>query len=224
MRDHKMPEDEWIALNDLLFAIDAKTASQQALREIRITHRFCVTDQHTFLADDGSGGIGQSTRHFPKGFPPIALYQIRTLPAHAGDSLFNSTPIATYYSRIIVPTNGEAKWFDYEFHPAFTPVRQRTLGRLLAIFENRLKPSAGEIFHPWSAVDWQGTESTGAKIAELLDDQAASIQSVVQEMERRHFIEATGMHIPIEVIVTDCRRYNSGPLPQIAPLRDVVIP
>src|SRR5580704_17597520 len=45
MRDHQMPEDEWIALNDLLFAIDPKTASQMVVQEIRITHQFCVTDQ-----------------------------------------------------------------------------------------------------------------------------------------------------------------------------------
>jgi hypothetical protein len=225
MRDHHMPEDEWAALNDLLFAIDPKTACQMFLQEIRITHQFCVTDQHTFLADDGSGGMGLSTRHFPKGFPPIALYQIRMSPIHAGDALFLNSPITTYYARIVVPADGEAKWFDYEFHAVFTPVRQRTLARLLAIFENRLRqPPASEIFHPWTAVDWQGTENTGAKITELLDDQAASIQSAVREIERRGFIKASGMRIPIAVIVTDCRRVRGESLPQIAPVREVVIP
>jgi hypothetical protein len=225
MRDRQMPEDEWIALNDLLFAIDPNTASQMVVQEIRITHQFCVTDQHTFRADDGSGGVEQSTRHFPKGFPPIGLYQIRTSSVHPGDALFNYTPIATYYARIVVPTDGEAKWLSFEFHAASTPVRQRTLERLLAISENRRKqPSAVEIFHPWTAVDWQGTENTGAKIAELLDDQAASILSVVQEIERRGFIKASGMRIPIAVVVVDCRRYSREPLPQIAPVREVEIP
>jgi hypothetical protein len=66
-------------------------------------------------------------------------------------------------------------------------------------------------------------KNTGAKITELLDDQAASIQSVVQEMERG-FIEASGMRMPIKVIVSDCRRYSREPLPQIGSLREVVIP
>jgi hypothetical protein len=225
MRDRQMPEDDWVALNDLLFAIDPKTASQMLVQEIRITHQFCVTDQHTLRADDGSGGVVQSTRHFPKGFPPIALYQIRTSSVHPGDALFNYTPIATYYARIVAPTDGEAKWLDFEFHAASTPVRQRTLERFLAIFENhRKQPTAGEVFHPWTAVDWQGTENTGAKITELLDDQAASIRSVVQEIERRGFIKASGMRIPIKIIVSDCRRYSREPLPQIAPVREVVIP
>ena len=87
----------------------------------------------------------------------------------------------------------------------------------------RQRTLEAEVFHPWTAVDWQGREDTGAKIQELLDDQAASIRSVVQEMERRRFIEASGMRIPIKVMVRDCRRYSREPLPQIAPVREVVI-
>jgi hypothetical protein len=32
------------------------------------------------------------------------------------------------------------------------------------------------------------------------------------------------MRIPIKIIVSDCRRYRREPLPQIAPVREVVIP
>jgi hypothetical protein len=47
---------------------------------------------------------------------------------------------------------------------------------------------------------------------------------VVQEIERRGFIKASGMRIPIAVVVVDCRRYSREPLPQIAPVREVEIP
>ena len=94
----------------------------------------------------------------------------------------------------------------------------------MAIFENRLKPPASEIYHPWTAVDWRGAEATGAEIGQSLDDQTAAIRSVVQEMARRHFIEATGMRIPIAVTVRDCRRDHGEPLPQIGSVREIIFP
>jgi hypothetical protein len=223
MREHQMPEEQFAAVNDLLFALDAKTASRKVLAEIRVTHEFCVTDQHTFRADDGSGGIGESTRHFPKGFPPVALYQIRTFPK-SGDLLFAARPMATYYARIVVPTDGEVKWFEYQFHGASTSARQRTLEKLMSFFESRSKLRADEIYHPWTAVDWQGTEATAAEVNRLLDDQADEIRAVVQDMARRRFIEATGMRIPIAVTVRDCRRNNAEPMPKIGAVREVVFP
>jgi len=221
MRKHPMREDEWAALNDLLFAIDAKTATQKALEDMRFTHEFCVTDQQTIRADDGSVGAGVGTRHFPKGFPPIALYQIRTYPIHPGDTLFIDSPIATYFARIVVPADGEAKWLEYEFHAGSTSSRQRTIERLLAIFDNQRQRS--EIFHPWTAVEWEGREATAVKIATLLDNQAASIRALVQEIERRGLIPASEMTIPIKMSVRDCRSKVSEPLPPTAPVRDVIV-
>ncbi len=222
LRKHPMREDDWAALNDLLFAIDARTATQKMLEEMRFTHEFCVTDQHTIRADDGSGGIGVGTRRFPKGFPPIALYQIRTHPVHPGDTVFIDSPIATYFARVVVPTDGDAKWFDYEFHGASTSARQRTIERFLSIFDTQRGRS--DIFHPWTAVDWEGREATAVKIANLLDAQAASIRELVQETERRGVMPASGLTIPIQVIVRDCRRNIQEPLPSTAPVRDVIVP
>jgi hypothetical protein len=103
--------------------------------------------------------------------------------------------------------------------------RQRTLERFLAIFLSGPKqPPAEEIFHPWTAVDWRGTEATGQEIAELLDEQDASIRSVVQEMQRRGSVEAASRRIPVTVIVRDCRRDARESMPRVEPFREVAIP
>ncbi len=221
MREHQMPEAQFAALNDLLFAVDAAGVSRKVLAEIRVTHEFCVIDQPTLSGGEGMG-IGESTRHFPKGFPPVALYQIRMIPA--GGMLFASGPIAAYYARIVVPTDGEVKWFEYELHGTSPSVRQRTLEGLMSFFESGSKLRAYEIYHPWTKVDWKGTDATGAEIGRLLDEQAAAIRAVAQDIARRHLFETSGMRIPIEVTVRDCRRSNAEPMPQIGTVREVVIP
>jgi hypothetical protein len=226
MREHQMRGDEeaeWAALNDLLFALDPKVGVEKALRDIRMTHEFCVSDQNALRADDGSGGVGTSIRHFPKGFPPIALYQIRT-HANPGDQVFLDQPIAAYYARVVVPTDGEVKWSTFEFHGASTSARQRTLEGLLEWLETPAKHQQGEIFHPWTAVDWQGTEGTRAAIESLLDRQEAAIRAVVQEIGRRGFLKTTGMRFAVNVIVRDCRRGGRDSLPQIAPVREIAFP
>ena len=219
MRDHRMPEEEWTSLNDLLFLIDPPVASRMLLRDIRITYEFCVTDQAIMRADDGSAGIGESTRHLPAGFPPIGLYQIRTYTAGKGDALFIAEPIPTYYARVVVPTDQEVKWSVFEYHGASTSARQRTLERLFSIFHPR-----DDIFHPWAAVDWQGTEKTGARIAQLLDDQAESIRAVLREMLRRGLISAAGTQMDVAVRVRDCRRSHQDALPDVAPTRTIAFP
>jgi len=221
MRGHQIREDEWAAINDLLFAIDRKVAIQKVLEELRVTSEFCVTDQPTIRADDGSGGATTSKRRFPKGLPPIALYQIRLLPASPGNVLFSQNPIPVYYARVVVPTDGEAGWFYFEFHGASTSTRQRTLERLLSEYDNS---HGAEIFHPWAAEDWRGTEKTADEIDRLLDDQAAAIRRVLQNIERSHLIKLSGMHVPIAVVVRDCRKDGQSALPQIAPVREVIFP
>ena len=74
MREHAMPAPQWTAVNDLLFAVSSKRFFQKTLEEIRVTHEFVVIDPHEGVAFCGGAlGCGGSRRHFPKGFPPIAL-------------------------------------------------------------------------------------------------------------------------------------------------------
>jgi len=134
--------------------------------------------------------------------------------------LFMDKPIPTYYARVVVPTNGEAGWFYFEFHGASTSTRQRTLERLLSEYDNPSKQQVHpEIFHPWTAVDWHGTETTGVEINKLLEDQAAAIRALIQNIERRRRTKLSGMRIPITVVVRD----GFDPLPRIPPVCEVIV-
>jgi hypothetical protein len=220
MREHSMPGPEWAAVNDLLFAISSKPFFQKALEEIRVTHTLVVADQLVFFCG-GAIGCGDSVRRFPSGFPPIALYQLWAAMTQPGDTLLIEQPVPIHYRRIVVPTDGQAKWSDCQGD--FTGARQTLLARYFSAIGGLAAEESYKLFNPRTTVEWHNTAQTSAEMEKLLTEQAASIEALIEDAQGRGLVQASGMRLAIEATVNDMRRDKNVPLPALAP-HEIVIP
>jgi hypothetical protein len=220
MREHSVPGPEWAAANDLLFAISSKPFFQKTLEEIRVTHAFVVADQMVFSCG-GAIGCGDSSRHFPSGFPPIALYQLLATLTQPGDALLIEQPVPIHYRRIVVPTDGQAKWSDCQGD--FTGARQTLLARFFSAIGGRSADDAYQLFNPRNTIDWHDAAQISAEMERLLTEQAASIEALIEDAQGRGLVQAPGMRLAIGTTVQDMRRDKSVPLPAPAP-HEIVIP
>jgi len=223
MREQTLTDPEWVAVNDLLFAGASKGVFEKALQEIRITHDFVVADQQV-LTCGGSIGCGLTVRRFPKGYPPVALYQLWVSLTHPGDILFLEQPIPTYYRRIVVPTDGEAEWSDCKAYLTNGEPRQGYLAQFLGATKSWSATQSYELLHPRTNIDWQTSSAAATEMERLLDAQTASLLSLIGDAQKRGVMkEASGMQLRINTKVLDFRRDRSVPLPNIAS-REFAIP
>jgi hypothetical protein len=223
MREQRLTDPEWVAVNNLLFAGASKGFFEKALREIRITHDFVVADQQV-LTCGGSIGCGLTVRRFPKGYPPIALYQLWVSLTHPGDILFLEQPVPTYYRRIVIPTDGEAQWQDCKAYLTSGEPRQGYLAQFLGATKGLSATQAYDLFHPRTNIDWRTSEAAAGEMEKLLDAQTASLLSLIGDAQKRGVMkEASGTHLRINTQVQDVRRDRSVPLPSV-PSRELVIP
>jgi hypothetical protein len=219
-REQEMPDPEWAAVNDLLFGVSSKPFFQSVLREIRITHDFLIIDHEVGMCG-GTTACGTSMRRFPKGFPPIALYQLRT-DLTPGDNLLIERPVAIYYRRIVVPTDGEVEWSECESNTIPTGLRQTWLAQFLAATDWLTAQQAEQLFHPQTMIEWHGAALAANQAADEMDRQAASIEALIGKAQRRGLVDASGLSLAIETSVGDVRSDKSVPAPKIAP-REIVI-
>ena len=219
MREQSISEPEWAAVNDLLFANYSKPFFQRTLQEIRITHDFVLTDQAVGFCGGGIG-CGLSTRRFPHGFPPIAVYQLQTTMTSPGDTLFQEQPVAIHYRRIVVPTNGEVELSNCGVP---TEVRQTHLAQFLSAIDGLSIRQSEELIHPRSMIIWRDNAHAASEMKSLLDEQAASIQALVGHAQQRGLVDASGLRLNIETTVVDVRRDRSGLAPSNSP-REIIIP
>jgi hypothetical protein len=220
MREESMPDPEWAAVNDLLFSVSSKAFFQRTLQEIRITHAFVVVDREVGFCG-GTTACGSSTRRFPKGFPPVALYQLQAEMA-PGDTLLVDRPVAIYYRRIVVPTDGEVEWSECESSTVPTELRQTWLARFFSAIDWLSKEQAEQLFHPQTIIEWHGAAQAAAEMEGLLARQAASIQTLVVHAQQRELVQASGMRLSIKTTMEDVRRDRSVPAPPVAS-REIVI-
>jgi hypothetical protein len=220
MREESMPDPEWAAVNDLLFSVSSKPFFQRTLQEIRITHDFLITDREVGLCG-GTTACGSSTRRFPKGFPPVALYQLQTEMA-PGDALVVDRPVAIYYRRTVVPTDGEVEWNECESDTVPTALRQTWLARFLSAIDWLSTEQSEQLFHPQTIIKWHGAAEAAAEMEGLLARQAASIQTLVGHAQERKLVQASGMPLTIKTTIEDVRGDRSVPAPAVAP-REIVI-
>jgi hypothetical protein len=215
MRGRSLPDPEWIVVNDMLFAGASKLFFQRTLQEVRITHDFVVADQQVLTC---GGGIGCSltVRRFPKGFPPTALYQFWASMTLPGDILFLEQPIAAYYRRIVVPTDGEVQWSDCKAYLTSGEPRQSYLAHFLAATQGLSMNQSYELFHPRTTIDWHSNAEAAAEMEKFLDQQTASLQTLISEAQRRGLVPASGMRLTINTTVHDVRRDRGVPLPALA--------
>ena len=222
MREHSMREPEWAAVNDLLFSVSSKPFFQETLEEIRVTHQFVVADQLVFSCG-GAFGCGGSTRHFPKDFPPVALYQLGMAMTQAGDTLVMEQPVLIHYRRTVVPTNGEVPWSDCDYDGLVADARQALLARFFSAIGAHSADESYNLFRPRTTINWHDAAQALAEMDQLMAAQAASIQALIVEAQERGLVQSSGMSLTIQTSVVDARRDKSLPLPAIAP-REVVIP
>ena len=220
MREESMPDPEWAAVNDLLFSVPSKAFFQRTLQEIRITHAFVVVDRSVGFCG-GTTACGSSTRRFPKGFPPVALYQLQAEMA-PGDALLVDRPVAIYYRRIVVPTDGEVEWNECESSTVPTELRQTWLARFFSAIDWLSIQQAEQLFHPQTIIEWHGAAQAAAEMEGLLARQAASIQTLVGHAQQRELLQASGMRLSIKTTMEDVRRDRSVPSPPVAS-REIVI-
>jgi hypothetical protein len=220
-REESMPDAEWAAVNDLLFSVSSKPFLQKTLQEIRITHDFLVTDREV-ASCGGTTACGASIRNFPKGFPPIALYQLQTAMT-PGDILLLERPVAVYYRRIVIPSGGEVEWNDCQSDTTPTELRQTWRAQFFSAIDWLSKEQAEQVFHPQTIIKWQDAAQASAEIERLLAQQAASIQTLVGNAQRRGLIDASAMRLTINPTVGDVRSNRSVAVPRVVS-RDVVIP
>jgi hypothetical protein len=225
MRERSMPEPEWYAVNALLFAMNSKPFFQKTLQEIQITRQFVIQD-HLAVWCGGTTGCAVSTRSFPKGFPPIALYQFPETwgeTAQPGDTLLLGGPVAICYRRTVVPADGTAEWSECKANPTGTGPRQVHLAQLFSAIDLLSERQSEELFHPWTFINWHGIAQAAAEMDKSLAEQAASIQALVENAQKRGLVQASGMRLTINTTVNDVRENRSDPLPAIAS-REIVIP
>lgn len=220
MRQRQMLDPEWAAVNDLLFSVSSKQFFQRTLQELRITHDFLIVD-HEVGSCGGTTACGTSIRHFPRGFPPIALYQMQT-GMTPGDSLLLERPVAVYYRRIVVPTDGEVEWSECEANTIPTPLRQTWLAEFLAATDWIPAQQAEQLFHPKTTIEWHGANQAAAEIEKLLDQQAESIETLIGKAQRRGLVDASSMNLTIKTSVADVRSDKSAPAPSFVS-REIII-
>jgi hypothetical protein len=221
MRMTSLADEEFVAVNDLLFKAAPKRAYEAALKEMRITHDFVVTDRVLGFCG-GSTACSLDKRRFPPDFPPIALYHLWARMNEPGDVLLAADPIPVYYRRIVVPANGEAEWTDCDFDPA-AGLRQRRVNRFAAAVDSLAEGQSDELFSPKTIINWRDAGQTAAEMEKALDEQSASLRNLFSHLQLRGLAQVSGMQFRIETTVEDVRRDKSEKLPALAP-RGIVVP
>jgi hypothetical protein len=224
MRELAMPAPQWTAVNDLLFAVSSKRFFQKTLEEIRVTHQFVLIDPHEGVAFCGVAlGCGGSRRHFPKGFPPIALYQLWTAFTAPGDIVLLELPLAVHYRRIVVPTDGDAAWSDCQSDGLSGDTRQALLTQFFSAIGGGSGDDSYQLFHPRTTINWRDAAQAASEMENLLAAQSASVQALVEDAQERELVQASGMRLTIDATVVDLRGDKSVSLPAIAP-HEILIP
>ena len=189
-----------------------------------MTHEFVVIDPHEGVAFCGGAlGCGGSRRHFPKGFPPIALYQLWTAFTAPGDIVVVEQPLAVHYRRIVVPTDGDAAWSDCQSDGLSGDTRQALLTRFFSAIGGGSGDNSYQLFHPRTTINWHDPAEAASEMENHLAAQAASVQALVEDAQERDLVQASGMRLAVDATVVDLRSDKRVPLPAIAP-HEIVIP
>ena len=213
MREESMPDPEWAAVNDLLFSVPSKAFFQRTLQEIRITHALEVVEREVGFCG-GTTACGSSTRRFPKGFPPVSLYQLQAEMA-PGDALpvdqlgWRSTTTAASWSPPMARLSGT------NANRAPSPLSCGRLG-----WRGSSPQSTGSRYSRRSSCSTRRPLSSGTErprrqpeMEGLLARQAASIQTLVGHAQQRELVQASGMRLSIKTTMEDVRRDRSVPAP-----------
>jgi hypothetical protein len=148
-------------------------------------------------------GCGGSRRHFPKGFPPIARYQLWTAFAAPGDIVFLELPLAVHYRRIVVPTDGDAAWSDCESDSLPGDTRRALLTRFFSAIGGGSGDDPYQLFHARTTINWRDAAQAASEMENHLAAQSASVQELVEDAQERDLVQASGMRLTVNAPVVD---------------------
>jgi len=218
MMDEDINTAEWLAICNLLFQKRSREFFQKTLSEVAITHTFEIKDFDGFAGRCG-GAIGSASapRHFPNGFPPIALYQL-DFPQMSGrgpddEVLAFPGPRDIYYRRAVIATGTEETWTHLNFFHYLDVYRSEYLAAGLTGMSSQ---DLNKVLFPLSSIRWQNAERFNQQAAEQLDRQADQIRELLMEM-REHGLDVQALSLHIAPIIYDYRNDKDEPLPSLTP-------
>lgn len=211
--DEESPSTRWLAANNLLFERKSQRWFTKLLGEIKITHTFFVTDNPGGIGiDGGSGGsCGDGIATMPKGFPPIAIYELQQRSGR-GSVLLTHGPQDVYYERKIVPSEKQVGFGSCASLIEREATQLEYLGELGSLSSGQ----AQSLFHASTNVVYSGLGHVQSQVEQSVDAQEQGIRRVLQRA-KDHGLDAAGVTLQIVPRLSDLRKDAAGPLPTIAP-------
>ena len=235
MREEDLNEAEWLAVNNLLLRQHAASFFVKTLQEIGIRHTFVVSDTGEVPGTGvgGSFGRGSHSVGFPRGFPPIAVYQLEirqfgTPAPGAEDVLLIRGPVFAgpwfersgmhrgdvLYQRTIVPAGGRAATPGPNFRNTDRQVYRRAY---VAELGGLSVEEADKLFCPTTNIRWRSSRGFTREAQLAMAPQAERIYAFVVEAKREGLINVHGIRLKIDPVINDERHLPGSPLPPIGP-------
>ncbi len=203
----------WLAANNLLFGMKSQRWFAGILRDVKITHRFTVTDQAYgpgFGGGVGGGYYGDGVAAMPKGFPPVTLYQLDD-HAQRGSVMLAHGPQDVYYNRTVVPTDKQVGNGSHGGNLNRASIR---IG-YLAEMANITRDKAEEIVHADTQIRYNGTAEFQRQADQSMEAQRQRILQLLEDAKQRGF-SAPDVRLRIVPEVDDQRKDATEPLPPVA--------
>ncbi len=213
--EEKVGDLLWLAANNLLFEMKSQRWYAGTLGAVNITHRFVVKDSDEASGiGGGSGGgfCGDGIGAMPKGFPPVALYELQD-SRERGSVVLARGPQDVYYRRIVVPTD---KQVGIGSCGSAVDRMATRIGYLAALVNMPIHQAEG-LFHRDTAIRFRGNEEFEREVERSLQAQEQGIRSLVRTAKERGLECAPEMSLRIVPEVIDRRLNTAIPLPLVAP-------
>jgi hypothetical protein len=205
MIDEPLNTAEWLAVGNVLSEQRSQRFFRKTLSELVLTHDFQVSNSNHGWVGRCGGAIGSGTtqRRFPKGFPPIALYQLdfpqmsQSVPND--EILAFSGPHDVYFRRKVIQPGAQEEWTELNFFRYLDGYRSQYLARLAG------RPD-DEVFNalfPASVIRWTDAQAFKNDVALALNNQSGKIRELVFEMERQGLNGVRGLRLSISPAITD---------------------
>ena len=213
------PDLVWSAANNLLFGMKSRKWYVKTLGELSITQHVTVINSDSVppnVSGTGSGVCGDGMTQIPKGFPPITLYTLQSMP-EPGLLVLAPGPVDVYYRRTVVPTDKQTG-----FGSCFSVNRMNVRIAYLAALAKMSAKEAESLFHCESLIRYKGVEQFQSAVQQSLELQEQGIRGLIQAVEQRERLSGSGVVLQIVPEVNDQRQNRTDPLPTVAP-REIVL-
>jgi hypothetical protein len=209
----------WLAVNNVLLANKSRRWYEAILGELRITHRFIVTDADAPGVGGGEGGgiCGDGVAAMPKGFPPVRFYTLQDFAAR-GSVLLAQGPRDVYYKMTVVPTD---KQVGYGSCGSIVDRMALIIGYLARLGFTPEKETE-RLFHAETQIRFTTMEDFEREVDQSMKTQEQGIRSFIQAIDKSG-LAAPAVTLRIMPEVNDHRKSLSGTLPAVAP-RDIDLP